>query len=451
MASGVRQFGSVLGARVVMLLVAVASQSCLAWLLGAAGRGSYAVCLMYATLLSIAFVVGCDVASVYFVSSKRFNISEGITYTIVYGGIGSAGAIIAGLALMQLPLSIFEKATPAEFHIALTSIPVALFSLVLLRLLTAVHDFEWFAVLSAISGVVQLLFTLLFVWGFSWGVKGALLSVIATAFFTVLMTLTFLRLKYKATLVRPKMKDLLEMFHYGARYYIGKISNTVNFQIGTLILAFFATKEQVGIFAIAAQLTARAMIIPDTLTTVLIPKVASNEDGKKHIIAQCSRLTGLICGALLLILAVFAGPIVAIVFGPEFVESVLLIRILSIGILIRCSCKVFVPYLLGTDRPGIASISVAAGMITNLAALWLLLPILGLPGAAIGVTVSYFVSSTILMFAFSKYSGMKLQTIWSIKRSDWTMIADFLRRAISSVKNILSRRQVKQEQSGCEG
>ena len=341
MASGVRHFGSVLGARIIMLVVALASQSCLAWFLGTAGRGSYAVCLMYATLLSIAFVVGCDVASVYFVSSKRFNISEGITYTLVYGGIGSAGAIIAGLAIMQLPLSIFDKATPTEFHIALTSIPVALFSLVLLRLLTAVQDFEWFAVLSVISGVAQLVFTLLFVWGFSWGVKGALLSIISTGLITVLMTLIFLRLKYKAKLVKPKMNNLLEMFHYGARYYIGKISNSVNFQIGTIILAFFATKEQVGIFAVAAQLTARAMIIPDTLTTVLIPKVASDQGGKKHIIAQCSRLTGLTCGTLLLILAVFARPIVAVIFGPEFIESVLLIQILSVSMFMQSIRPIF--------------------------------------------------------------------------------------------------------------
>ncbi len=450
MASGVRHFGSVLGAQVVMLFVGLASQSCLAWLLGTAGRGSYAVCLMYATLLSIFFVVGCDVASVYFVSSKRFNISEGITYTIVYGGIGSAGAVIAGMALMQLPLSIFDKATPDEFHIALVSIPIALFSLVLLRLLTAVGDFEWFAVLSVIGGVAHLLFTLLFVWGFLWGVKGALLAIIATGFLTVLMTLIFFRLKYKATLVRPTMKNLLGMFHYGARYYIGKISNNVNFQIGTIILAFFATKEQVGIFAVATQLTSRAMIIPDTLTTVLIPKVASDERGKKHIIAQCSRLTGLICGVLLLILAVFAKPIVTLIFGPGFIESALLIQILSVGVVVRCACKIFVPYLLGTNRPGTASISVAAGMIVNLTVLWLLLPILGLPGAALGVTASYIVSSTILMFAFRKYSGLKLQTIWSMKRSDWNMLADLAHRAASSVKRVLFRNQMQQEQDACE-
>ncbi|MHC5172664.1 MAG: hypothetical protein ACYSPJ_02710 [Planctomycetota bacterium] len=65
------------------------------------------------------------------------------------------------------------------------------------------------------------------------------------------------------------------MFHYGLRYYVGKISNQVNFQLGTLILAFFATQEQIGIFAVASQVTARAMLVPDALATVLMPRVGT--------------------------------------------------------------------------------------------------------------------------------------------------------------------------------
>ena len=104
MTSGIRDLSFTFISKIICLLLIIGMQSCLAWCLGPAGRGSYAVCLMFATLLSVILVVGCDTASVFFVSSRRFDISEGITYSLIYGGIGSALAIVAGLILMQFKI-----------------------------------------------------------------------------------------------------------------------------------------------------------------------------------------------------------------------------------------------------------------------------------------------------------------------------------------------------------
>ena len=96
MASGIRDFSTVFSSRIVTLGAQLGIQSCLAWFLGPADRGSYAVCLMFATLLGLIFVVSLDVAGVYFVSSKRATLSEGITCTVLFGVISSALAIVVG-------------------------------------------------------------------------------------------------------------------------------------------------------------------------------------------------------------------------------------------------------------------------------------------------------------------------------------------------------------------
>ena len=419
--SGIRDFNLTFGSKIITLVVAIGTQSCLAWLLGPEGRGSYAVCIVFATMLNIIFAVGCDIASVYFVSSGRFSISEGITHALIFGGIASVLAITAGWILMQLPLSFLDKATPTAFCLALALIPSSLFSLLFINLLTSVQRFDWFAIMLVIHGLGQLLFTIIFVWVFPWGVNGALLANIIRGLIVILSILFFFRWKYNLILVRPSIKTLWKMFHYGARYYAGKISGIMNFQVGTIMLAFFATKEDVGLFAVASQLTVQAMVIPDSLTTVLIPKVAGDKDGKGELVAQCARLTGLICGILLLILAVFARPIVVILFSPAFLPAVPLIQILAVGVLIRCACKVFVPYLLGVDRPGIVSVSTAIGTIVNLAVLWLLLPVIGLPGAAIGTVTGSIISSTLLTIGFIQLSGLGVWEVWKLKWSDWMM------------------------------
>ena len=100
----------------------------------------------------------------------------------------------------------------------------------------------------------------------------------------------------------------------------------------TMVLAFFATREEIGLFAVASMLTFQATVIPDVISTVLMPKVAGDGVGKKELVAQCFRLTAIICGILLLVIAVFAEPIVVVLFSPKFIPAVLLIRILSIGL-----------------------------------------------------------------------------------------------------------------------
>lgn len=152
MALGLRDFSAAFVARVGAMVLAIGTQSCLAWFLGTAGRGSYAVCLIYATLLGLVFGLGFDIASIYFVSSKRFTLSEGITYGLISGGMSSALAVAAGLILMQFPLAFFGKASPTAFHLALATIPVLLLSMAFRGLLTSMGLFGWFAIVSLLHG-----------------------------------------------------------------------------------------------------------------------------------------------------------------------------------------------------------------------------------------------------------------------------------------------------------
>lgn len=422
MASGLRDSTSVLGSRVCSLIFGIAMQSCLAWFLGPAGRGSYAVCLMFATLMSLVFVVGCDSASVYFIAAKKFTLSDGVINTVVYGLIGSALAIIIGLFIIGMPLEFVRKASAIEFRFALASIPFSLFGLIFLRILTALRDFKYFAILSISVAFLQLITTVLFVSILDLGIVGAFYAIISANSIVILASLVVMVSKHGLRFSKPSIFSLKQMFSYGFRFYIGRIGNTVNFQIGTIVLAFFMGEQEIGWFAVASQLITRVIMIPDSLITVLLPRVAEDKLGKPDIVALCSRLSACLCGMVLLFICVFAELIVKVLFSSEFMPSVLLIRILSIGVFFRCACKVFESYFLGTDRPGKVSIAVGISTITNLLGLTFLLPKIGLYGAPVAVTCGYIFSSIFLTCSFIKFSGLGLVDIFHYKKADFKFI-----------------------------
>jgi len=175
----------------------------------------------------------------------------------------------------------------------------------------------------------------------------------------------------------------------------------------------------VGLLAVAVQVMAKGvMTIPETMMTVLLPKASEDKTGRPELIARCARLTGLVCAILILIIAASATPIVRLLFSPSFVPVVSLIRILAVGTLVRCTCKVFTPYLQGMNHPGIESFAVAMGAVVNLVALLCLLPVIGLPAAALSITLSYLTSSAIVTLGFVRLSRLDCrQTFW-LSRSD---------------------------------
>ena len=430
MASMLRDFGATFGSRMVVMVIGLGTQSCLAWFLEPSGRGAYAVCLVFAALLSLVFMLGSDVACIYYVASKKFSLSQGVVQAVISGAMGSVLAVAAGLVLLQLPLEFREKADRGSFHLALASIPIAFYAGTFYNLFVALGDFGWMAGVSLVTAVCQLALILLLVPGLGLGVNGALGAMIANHVLTIFIALAVFRRRRGLAWVKPTVAGLWDTLRYGVRYYVGKVSNEVNLQMGTIVLSLFATREAIGLFDMAAQLTSRALTVPDSLATVLIPRVAGDPKGRPEQVAQCSRVALLVCGILLVLLLVLAPWVVPILFSPKFIPSVPLIQILTAGVLVRSASKIFATYLVCTNRPGIASVATAAGMVVNLGLLVGLMPVIGLAGAAVAMTGNYLISSAILTAAFHRASRMGLREAWRPRRSDWAELLGRLWRRV---------------------
>jgi len=417
--TGIRDFLAIFGGRVGAMFLAIISQVILARVLGPAGRGSLYVCQVFQSVLALVFAVGCDVAAVYFVSSRRFSLSEGVTYTLLNGCISSTAAIITGWFLLSSGLEYFTKATTNEFQLALLLIPITIFRQVFQGLLTSVGRFGFFGMITLVQVLVQLICTIIFVWWAGWGVSGGIWATIAASGVGLLMSVTVLFYFDGARLIRPRLRKAGNMFYYGFRYYFGKISNVANMQVGSIVLGFLAGKADIGYFSIAYRLVKQVEFIPQALATILFPRVSSSRDGKQELIARTVRVSMVICGGILLLLAIFSRPIITLLFDKNFIPAIAPLRILCLGIAIRTLGKVLAPYFIGTNRPGFASFSVFIGTIVNISLIILLLPLLGITGAAWGMTGSYLISTGIFLWGFCKFSDMSIQKLFTFHSKDF--------------------------------
>jgi O-antigen/teichoic acid export membrane protein len=436
MRSGIRDVGITGASKVLTLFFGLAGLSMQGLCLGAAGRGSFTVCITFYTILSLLFVIGGGASSIYHVASKKHSISEGVANTWVYVLLGSLVGMAAGFALFRLPpqympqwlANFFHNADPRDFYLAMILMPIGSLSSTLILLLPALGDFAWFGLLSTLQGMLQLALYAALIWLAPLGVSGAMLAVILTNLIIIALVMLVLARKHNMRLVAPSLGKLREMLSYGLRYYVVTVSNQMNLQVGTVLLAIYAGEKEVGYFSVAAALTHYVMIIPETLHTALVPRVAVSEGGRTDLIAQSARVSAVVCGAILLLMAVLAKPLILALFlfkhdvVHDFLPAVGLLQILAAGVAVRCATKSFASYLTLTDRPGFASASILAGMLVNVGAMLAMLaawPQEQTSAAAWSTTLNYAVSSIILYTGFAHFSKTKLWETWRPRWSDF--------------------------------
>jgi len=421
--SGLHDTVVTFAARIASMLLGFVWAIALARLLDPDGRGSYAVCTQYAGLLTVIFMLGADVGSLYFVASRKMSPSEGAMALLVCSLAGSVVAIGVGYFLMQTEWEYFRKANPTSFYLALASIPIGFYSGAIVYFLTALREFVWFGIFAVGQVLLSLLLLLVYVWWFGLGVNGALLVLITVSVCTLAAVWALLRRKHQLRWMRPSRRSLRQVMGFGVRYYFGKVGNIVNFQLGTLLLAFstMTTEAEIGLFAFGLTLAEGVLFLPDTLTTVLLPRVFVEPKGRVELVTQCNRIVTVLCGVALGVGALLAPPFFAL-FVPKFLPAVVLIWILVPGVWVRSMSKLFVPYLQSQNRVGITSVAVVAGAAVNLAVLFILLPVIGLPAAALGVVGNHVVVTAILAAAFHRCSGQGVWASWRPRRADWDLL-----------------------------
>lgn len=422
MRDGARDTAVAFGTRLAVFGISVGIQSALAWLLGPEGRGSYAVCLLFATLLATAFTFGTDRAGQYFTASRTMRVEEGVWVTIAAVLIGSGLAMAVGRALMAHGASFFEKAPRASFYVSFAIMPVSALSNALVMLLVALRRFTWFAIASIANVAVQLVVSLVLIWGFGLGVNGALLAVVAGSGASVVLCLICLRSAGGLGRARLEYSHFRKLLSYGLRYYIARLSNLVHFRVGTIILSFFAVSADIGFFAAASGLVSRIVMVPDAIQAALFSRVAEDSGGRPELVGRAARMSALVCGAALVVLSVLCRPVVATFLSPKFLPSVVLVWIMAPGVFLRCASKVLMSYFMGTDRPAVCSWAVGLGVLVNFATLIVLFPLLGLPGAAVAMTAGYVTSSLILILSFGRATRRPVSEVWRPRREDLRML-----------------------------
>jgi O-antigen/teichoic acid export membrane protein len=106
-----------------------------------------------------------------------------------------------------------------------------------------------------------------------------------------------------------------------------------------------------------------------------------------------------------------AEPVLGIAFGDDFVAGAPTVRIMLVAMLPLSIVRLMAGDLKGRGRPGLVSVAAGVAVLGTVVFDLLLIPLLGIEGAALASLLTYTTSATMLLYAYRRETGGSLRAL----------------------------------------
>lgn len=403
---------AVLGGQLSCAVVALIVQACLARLLGPSGRGQVGLALMIIAFCGLLGGLGGELPLSTWTAAAKGKYLDWLP-SVLWSGIAGSSFVVAGAALVywKLAPAFLKGLTPALALIAFLSVPLNILVSYLMALFTGLEQFRLRAWLALSNQILSLLCVLVFAFSIGKTPELALLGTQAGLFLSALLSIFYLRKPLRGAWdVRRAGRRLGASLSLGLRGMFGNLATFFNYRLDVFVVNYFLDTTQVGLYAVGVLVSEALWQIPQAAALALVPRTARSAGiGATEFTCMVLRQVILISSVSGVILAVTCPFLIPLVFGAEFAPSSRVIWWLLPGIVALSAAKVISADLAARGKPEYSMSFAFVALLVTVVLDFLLIPRMGIAGAALASSVAYTLDSALLV-ATLKY---KFRISWN--------------------------------------
>lgn len=277
----------------------------------------------------------------------------------------------------------------------LYGVPLLLFSGLteyLKSVFMGLHRIKYNFIVNICEFGLKLILVILFL-SFSNSVIAVVNSFIVALFLTTIVGVYLLYFNFYKDLERTDKsftRDILRYSYPLAFISLGFIALT---EIDTIMIGYFSTSSEVGIYAVAKQIIIKLPHIALAIAMGTMPIFAKLNEGNKAELKKkfANILKANIAVYVPIVLALFllSPTLIPLLFGTEYVEAVLPLRILSIYVFFMAMSVILSSFLDYVGKARVRAYNITATIVLNVILNIILIPEYGAAGAAVATSVSY--------------------------------------------------------------
>lgn len=337
--SAIKNMSMLVSSQVVAIVANLLIQIVLARLLLPEGRGVYAICIMFAALMSVLTYLGNEFGIRHLLVRNKLTTQQAFGYLLTT----CLGAFLASLLVVYLS-TFFEfgflgKTNDSQLLLSIIFGASQLISVQVNVFLSISGRFKDAAIFAVFSELTKLLIIVVAL-NHTDNVETALLATIVANFFVILIYIVKYNLIGVNTF-RIELSVLRYIYSYGLKSFVFNFTNFANIHIGVMILSFFLSNEKIGIYSFAYALVSKVQVLPDAINRYLVPAVSAKKSSleRKQMILVTMLGLLILCISVMIFLIFFGELLVLWLFGESYVQATLLIKLLFLGFIFKMLAK----------------------------------------------------------------------------------------------------------------
>ena len=227
----------------------------------------------------------------------------------------------------------------------------------------------------------------------------------------------------------PLKSSFKELFHYGAFMQLSTLVSTLNTRLSLYLLKNNCSEQQIGVYALGTQVTEGVNIIGQSIGLVEFSALSNTEQKQRASVLtmRFMKLSVLLTFTALLIICLLPTAFYEWLFSGEFAGIRPVILLMSPGIVFFSAHTVLFNYFSGTGKPKYNLYASLIGLGVTLISAFILIPALGILGAAITTTLTYTALFVYQWIVFRKHTNCRLYQLIP-NREDWEWVKTTMKR-----------------------
>ena len=413
--------------QIITVVLGIAVAIVIARVLGPEGKGAYSLIILIPGLLALVGNLGIGIANTYFGGSRKHDWAKLASNSLISAlamGILVVAAFLAYFFIFNP--SFLKEVEPQCVLLATLVVPLSLLTMYFRAILLGQDRINEYNLVHLAQSGTLLVLVLLLLLAFKGGVFD---TIIAWTSGTLIATILSILLVRKTTNIRWSLYPvaLKDSVKFGVKGYLSNVIQFLNYRLDMLLVAFFMSVTFVGYYSISVAMAEALWYFPAAVGTVIFARTPgmSAEDANISTPRIC-RNTFFITILAAIVLAAFGKYIIMLFFGSAFLPALKPLWILLPGIVALSICKVLSNEITGRGKPLINTVAAGVSLAVNIPLNLLLIPRIGIAGAALASTISYTVTAIIVLIAFMRISGNSLSDTIIIKPQDFRIYTGLL-------------------------
>lgn len=233
--------------------------------------------------------------------------------------------------------------------------------------------------------------------------------------FGILFLVSFFQVLKKCQLSNinfsPKIRKSL--FAYGWKIQLSSFFQFLNYRSSFYFLEFYRGIASVGVFSVGVAFSEAIWAVSRSLSVVLYSDIVNSDDRHEGIQKTkiSLRISFAVTLAFLICVIILPSGFYTMIFGKDFQQTKQIILLLSPGILAIAVSNIVGFYFAGINKLRILNVKSIIGFLFTLISSIFVIPRWGILGACVITTISYCLSSGILLWKFYQMTPFHLSDL----------------------------------------